>query len=39
VDGWSDTSLRSTASMTRRTVGTAIGGGNMGSSLAYYTRS
>jgi hypothetical protein len=39
VDGWSDTTLRSTAGMTRRTVGTAIGGGSMGASLAYYTRS
>jgi HORMA domain-containing protein len=39
VEGWSDTTLRSTAGMTRRTVGTAIGGGSLGASLAYYTRS
>jgi len=38
VDGWSSTTLRSTAGMTRRTVGTAIGGGSLGGNLAYYTK-
>jgi hypothetical protein len=39
VAGWSDTTYRSTAGFTRHTTGTAIGGGSMGVSLAYYSRS
>jgi Bacterial HORMA domain 2 len=38
VPGWSPAIYRSTAGFTRHTVGTAIGGGSLGSSLAYYTR-
>ncbi len=39
VDGWSTATLRSTAGFERHTVGTAVGGGNLGGSLAYYRRS
>ncbi|BCY07282.1 hypothetical protein [Actinoplanes sp. L3-i22] len=39
VDGWSNTTLRSTAGFTRHSVGTAIGGGSLGAGLHYYTRS
>ena len=39
VPGWSTTAFRSTAAFTRHTVGTAIGGGGLGASLAYYARS
>ena len=39
VNGWSTTSLRSTAGFTRQSVGTAIGGGSLGAGLAYYSRS
>lgn len=39
VEGWSDTTFRSTAGFTRHTVGTAIGGGSLGAGLSYYTRS
>jgi len=39
VEGWSGTTLRSTAGFTRHTVGTAIGGGSLGAGLSYYTRS
>lgn len=39
VDGWSTTTLRSTAGFTRHSVGTAIGGGSLGAGLHYYTRS
>jgi Bacterial HORMA domain 2 len=38
VDGWSDTAFRSTAGMTRQTLGTGIGGGGIGTSLSYYRR-
>jgi Bacterial HORMA domain 2 len=38
VYGWSNTLFRSTAGFTRHTVGAAIGGGNLGASLAYFTR-
>jgi hypothetical protein len=36
VDGWSDTTLRSTDGMCRHTVGTALGGGSMGAGLSYW---
>jgi hypothetical protein len=39
VPCWETTAYRSTAGFTRHAVGTAIGGGSMGASLAYYTRS
>lgn len=38
VSGWRSTTLRSTAGFTRHTVGTAITGGALGASLAYYTK-
>jgi hypothetical protein len=38
VTGWSTTSFRSTAGFVRQTAGTAIGGGSLGASLAYYAR-
>ena len=38
VVGWSSTTLRSTEGFSRHTVGTAIGGGSLGASLAYYRR-
>lgn len=38
VAGWSDTSFRSTAGMTRQSLGTGIGGGSLGTSLSYYRR-
>lgn len=39
VEGWSTTTLRSTSGFERHTVGTAVGGGSLGASLAYYRRS
>jgi hypothetical protein len=39
VEGWSSTTLRSTTGFERHTVGTAVGGGSLGASLAYYRRS
>lgn len=39
VEGWSATTLRPTDGFSRHSVGTAIGGGNLGASLAYYRRS
>lgn len=39
VTGWTDTTFRSTAGMTRHTLGTGIGGGSLGASLNYYRRS
>lgn len=39
VLGWTTSTLRSTAGLTRHTVGTAIGGGSLGAGLSYYTRS
>jgi hypothetical protein len=39
VAGWAETAYRSTAGFTRHVVGTAMGGGSLGASLAYYTRS
>jgi hypothetical protein len=39
VSGWSSTTFRSTAGFTRHSVGAAMGGGNLGASLTYYTRS
>ncbi|QNG55431.1 hypothetical protein H6H00_07060 [Pseudonocardia petroleophila] len=38
VAGWSTTSLRETTGFQRHTTGTAVGGGALGASLAYYTR-
>jgi hypothetical protein len=38
VDGWSDTTFRSTTGMTRQSLGTGIGGGSIGASLSYYRR-
>ena len=39
VAGWTETTYRSTAGFTRHVVGTAIGGGSLGASIAYYSRS
>jgi hypothetical protein len=39
VSGWSGATLRSTSGFERHTVGTAIGGGSLGASVAYYRRS
>jgi hypothetical protein len=39
VPGWTTTTYRSTSGFTRHVVGTAIGGGSLGASLAYYSRS
>lgn len=39
VDGWSDTTYRSTDGFTRHTTGAALGGGSLGVSLSYYARS
>jgi hypothetical protein len=36
VDGWSDTSLRSTDHLRRHSVGTALGGGSTGAGLSYW---
>lgn len=36
VDGWSDTTLRSTDGLRRHSVGTALGGGSMGAGLSYW---
>ena len=36
VDGWADTTLRSTDGMRRHAVGTALGGGSMGAALGYW---
>lgn len=38
VDGWSDTTFRSTDGLRRHSVGTALGGGSMGASLSYWSR-
>ncbi len=38
VEGWASTTLRSTDGFTRRSTGTALGGGNIGANLSYYTR-
>lgn len=38
VEGWSETTFRSTAAMTRQILGTGIGGGSLGASLSYYRR-
>lgn len=39
VPGWTSCNYRSTDGFARHVVGTAIGGGSVGASLAYYTRS
>jgi hypothetical protein len=39
IPGWAATTYRSTEGFTRHTVGTALGGGNIGAGLSYYTRS
>jgi Bacterial HORMA domain 2 len=36
VDGWSDTTLRSTDGLRRHSVGTALGGCSMGAGLSYW---
>ena len=36
VDGWSDTTLRSTDGLRRHSVGTSLGGGSMGAGLSYW---
>ena len=36
VDGWSETTLRSTDGLRRHSVGTALGGGSMGAGLSYW---
>ncbi len=38
VDGWSDSSFRSTQGMSRKSLGTGIGGGSLGTNLSYYRR-
>lgn len=38
VEGWASTTLRSTDGFTRRSTGTALGGGNIGANLSYYAR-
>ena len=38
VEGWSSSTLRDTSGFTRHVTGTAVGGGPLGISLAYYTR-
>lgn len=38
VDGWSETTFRSTAGFVRQTAGAAIGGGSLGANLSYYAR-
>jgi hypothetical protein len=38
VAGWYNTTFRSTTGMTQRSVGTAIGGGQTGVGLSYYTK-
>ena len=38
VDGWRPTQFRSTTGLIRQVAGTAVGGGNLGASLAYYRR-
>lgn len=38
VDGWGETTMRSTDGFTRHTMGAAIGGGSLGASLAYYRK-
>lgn len=38
VNGWSSTTLRSTQGFSRYAVGTAIAGGQLGASLAYYKK-
>lgn len=36
VDGWGDTTLKSTGNLQRYSVGTALGGGSLGAGLAYW---
>jgi hypothetical protein len=36
VNGWSETTLRSTDGLRRHSVGTALGGGSMGAGLSYW---
>lgn len=36
VDGWSSTTLRSTAGMREHSIGTALGGGALGAGLSYW---
>jgi hypothetical protein len=36
VDGWSSTTLRSTAGMRQHAIGTALGGGSVGAGLSYW---
>jgi len=36
VEGWSSTTLRSTAGMREHSIGTALGGGSMGAGLSYW---
>ena len=36
VDGWSDTTLRSTGDLRRHAVGSTLGGGSMGVGLSYW---
>lgn len=36
VDGWSETTLRSTDGLRRHSVGTALGGGSMGAGLSHW---
>ena len=38
VPGWSSTSLRSTGGMSRHVVGTTVGGGSLGASVAYWRK-
>ena len=38
VEGWSSTTFRSTSGFKRRSVGTAIGGGKIGSTLDYWRK-
>jgi hypothetical protein len=36
VDGWNETTLRSTGELRRHSVGTAVGGGAIGAGLSYW---
>jgi Bacterial HORMA domain 2 len=38
VNGWSTTTLRSTAGMREHSIGTALGGGSMGAGLSYWKK-
>jgi hypothetical protein len=38
VDGWSSTTFRSTAGMTKQSLGTGIGGGSLGAGIDLYRR-